>query len=377
MKVLIAMDSFKGTFSSIEAAALVEKGIKKVYKDAVIDKVSIADGGEGTVETLVESLNGKYVYKQVKGPLGETVKSNYGIIYNDTAVIEMSKASGLTLVPEDRRNPLYTTTYGTGELIKDALDNNCSKIIIGIGGSATNDGGAGMAAALGARFLNRNGSELPFGGGALGELDVIDLSGIDKRIKNTKFLTACDVTNPLCGKNGASYVFGPQKGATPETIKILDANLKHYADIIKEVLGKDITDLPGAGAAGGLGAGLAVFLGAQLEKGIDIILDIIKIEERIKECDIVITGEGKLDSQTVYGKVPAGIASRAKKYGKAVFAIPGFIGEGGEKVYEHGIDSIMSPVVAPITMSELMNNSDRLIIDAAERLFRIIRAVSL
>lgn len=377
MRVLVAMDSFKGTFTSLEAAHIVEKGIKKVYKNADVEKVVIADGGEGTVEAIVESLKGEYLYKKVTGPLGDIVNARYGIVHDNTAIIEMAEASGLSLVSAVKRNPLLTTSYGTGELIKDALDHGCRKIILGIGGSATVDGGAGLALALGARLFDKDKNIIEQGGGSLGKIDKIDLSNIDSRILDSELKVACDVNNPLCGENGAANIFGPQKGATPERIETLNANLMHFSIIINKEFKQDLKDVPGIGAAGGLGLSLIAFFKAKLVKGIDTVLDIVRIEERIKNADVVITGEGRIDKQTVCGKVPVGIASRTKKYNKPVFAITGYIEEGAESIiYEHGIEAIMSSVVAPMELEEVLRNSSRLIENASERLFRIINAAS-
>lgn len=376
MRVLIATDSFKGSLKSLEAAAIIEKGIRRVYSAAQVEKIAIADGGEGTVEAMVESLQGEYRYAEVSDPIGNKVRARYGIVNGDTAIIEMAEASGLSLVPQDRRNPLTTSTYGTGELIRDALSRGCRKILLGIGGSATNDGGMGMAAALGVKFLDQDGEPLAMGGGFLDRLQNIDISSIMPLVNETEFVAACDVNNPLCGERGASRVFGPQKGASPQMVELLDRNLRHYADIIKKDLAIDVLDAPGAGAAGGLGAGLMVFCKAKLMKGMDIVLDTINIDDRIQEADIVITGEGKLDEQTAYGKVPVGIGLRAKKYGKPVFAIAGSIAQGAELVYQQGIDSAMSAIAAPMTIDEAISESPRLIEEASERLFRIIRAVA-
>jgi len=375
MKVLIAMDSFKGNFDSLTVAGIVERGIRKVYKDATIDKVAIADGGEGTVDAIVKTLNGRYERIEVTGPMGSKVIAKYGIVDGNTAVIEMAEASGLALVPENERNPLRASTYGTGELILDAINKGCTRIIMGIGGSATNDGGTGMARALGARFLDSEGKELDEGGGSLDSLARIDISGMNEKIASTEFIVACDVTNPLYGEKGASAVFGPQKGADSEMVKTLDNNLRHYSEIVKRDLGIDVANEPGTGAAGGLGYGLMVFCKARLTKGIEMVLDTIKIENRMKDVDVVITGEGRVDGQTVFGKVPVGIAARAKKFGKPVFAIAGFMDEGADLVYDHGIDAVMSSMIGPMTLQEAIEESESLIERASERLFRIIKAV--
>ncbi len=375
MRVLIAMDSFKGNMSSLDVAGIVEKGIRRVFKsDVYVDKVAIADGGEGTVDAIVNAHGGQFVTAEVTGPLGEKVAARYGIILGKTAIIEMAEASGLYLIPDDRRDPLKTTTFGVGELILDAIGRGCTKIVMGIGGSATNDGGAGMAAALGVRFLTKEGREPGFGGGPLAQLDRIDASGLEQSLAGIEFLVACDVNNPLYGEKGASRVFGPQKGASPEMVEILDKNLEHYAELIKRDLNKDVGSIPGSGAAGGLGGGLMAFCNAKLSKGIDIVLDEININERISHSDVVITGEGRIDGQTAHGKVPVGVAARAKMYGKPVFAIAGFIDKGAELVYEHGIDSVMSSMVGPLSLDEAIKQSPRLIEEASERLFRVIGA---
>ena len=376
MKVLIATDSFKGSLKSLEVADIIEKGIRRVYRTAEVEKIAIADGGEGTVEAMVESLKGEYRSAVVSDPIGKQVRARYGIVNGDTAIIEMAEASGLYLVPKEKRNPLTTSTYGTGELIRDALSRGCRKVILGIGGSATNDGGMGMAAALGVQFLDQDGEPLAMGGGFLDRLQRIDMSSITPLVGETEFVVACDVNNPLCGESGASRVFGPQKGASPQMVELLEKNLRHYADVIKKDLAIDVLDAPGGGAAGGLGAGLMVFCRANLLKGMDIVLDTLNIDDRIKAADIVITGEGRLDEQTAYGKVPVGIGLRAKKYKKPVFAIAGSIAPGADLVYQNGVDSAVSAVSAPMTIDEAISESPRLIEEASERLFRIIRAVA-
>lgn len=375
MKVLIAMDSFKGTYGSLEVAGIVEKGIRKVYGNAEVKKIALADGGEGIVRSLVEGLNGEYVHVKVCGPLGNRVTAEYVLVNGDTAILEMAEASGLCLVPEDKRDPFATSTYGTGELIADAVGRGCKKIILGIGGSATNDGGMGMASALGIRFLDRYGNAIGQGGGSLDRLVHIDMSCINPGIRDIELLAACDVDNPLCGEKGASRVYGPQKGATQKMVEILDQNLLHYAGKIKELLSIDVLDMKGAGAAGGLGAGLVAFCGAKLVKGVDLVLDSLDFDEKVKDADIVITGEGRIDEQTVHGKVPVGVAARAKKYGKPVFAIAGFADQGAEQVYLHGIDAVISSIVGPMSLDNAIRQSPKLIEGAAERLFRIIHAM--
>ncbi len=373
MKIIVAPDSFKGSNNTIAVANSIENGIRKVFPKAEIIKIPIADGGEGTVDALVLSTRGQFREVNVSGPLGEKVRAKYGILRSNIAVIEMAAASGLTLVDEDKKNPLITTTYGTGEIIKAALDEGCKKIIIGIGGSATNDGGIGMAQALGVSFKDSLGKELGYGGGELQKLYDIDISKIDSRINETEIIVACDVSNPLCGENGASRVYGPQKGAIPEVVEILDVNLRHYAEIINQKLNKNIIDIPGSGAAGGLGAGLITFCNATLKAGIESILDVVNIDQHLPTTDLVITGEGKIDGQSVYGKVPVGVGQRAKKNNIPVLAIVGDIGDEASKVYEFGVDGIMSTVNKAMPLSEAMSKSAELLEDAAERVMRIIK----
>jgi glycerate kinase len=352
MRFVIAPDSYKGSLTAVQVADIIAEGLLEVFPQAEVLKVPVADGGEGTVDAFLCALGGEKQFIKVTGPLGEKVKAFFGILPDGTAVIEMAAASGLPLVPGNKRNPLITTTYGTGELIKAALEKGCHTIIVGIGGSATNDGGVGMAQALGIRFLDGKGRELPFGGGSLARLAQIDMSGLDPRITNTTIIVACDVDNPLCGPRGASAVFGPQKGASPDTVKVLDQNLTHYAKVIKEQLGIDILNLPGAGAAGGLGAGLVSLLGATLKPGIEIVISSTKLEEKIKGASLVITGEGKTDYQTAHGKAPVGIAKLAKKLGVPVIAISGGLGERYEEVYEAGLDAVFSIVPGPVTLEQ-------------------------
>ena len=313
MRLVIAPDSYKGSLTAVEVAHIIAQAFQRVFLTAEIIKVPMADGGEGTVEAFLTAVGGEKCFVQVTGPLGERVDSFFGILKDgQTAVIEMAAASGLPLVPEEKRNPLVTTTYGTGELIKAALDQGCKKIIVGLGGSATNDGGAGMAQALGVGLFNQEGVNLAFGGCNLRDLARIDISGLDPRIKETEIVAACDVDNPLCGPAGASAVFGPQKGADPEMVEQLDHALAHFGWKVHEQIGVDILNLPGAGAAGGLGGGLVGFLGAKLKPGIDIITEITGLEKMMAGADLVITGEGQTDFQTARGKAPAGIARLAK-----------------------------------------------------------------
>lgn len=372
MKIVIASDSFKGSCSTLEVAQAIERGIRKIYADADIIKIPMADGGEGTVDTIVLGSGGRYEEVEVIGPLGEKIKTRYGILKGNIAVIEMASASGLTLVKEEERNPMLTTTYGTGQMIKTAIDRGCRKIYIGIGGSATNDGGVGMAQALGVSFKDKEGKEIGYGGEQLAHIHDIDLTNIHKPLNETEIVIMSDVMNPLCGINGAAHVYGPQKGATPKIVKQLDNNLRHYATLIKEKLGKDVLNTSGAGAAGGLGAGLMVFCNASLCSGVDKVLDIMEIDKHLVDSDLVITGEGRIDSQSVNGKVPVGVAKRASKYNVPVIAIVGSIGEGASAVYSWGIDAIVDIVTRPMNLSEAMENASEMIEDTAENLMRIL-----
>lgn len=353
MKIIVAPDSFKGSLTAVEVSDAIEQGIREIFLEAEIVKIPMADGGDGTVQCLVNATGGEILRKKVTGPLGDEVLASYGILGDKkTAVIEMAEASGLTLVPENKRNPLITTTYGTGQLIKAALDQGCRKMIIGIGGSATNDGGAGMVQALGVKLLDREGKEIGFGGGELRKIFRIDTKYLDNRLSETEVLIASDVSNPLCGPKGAARIYGPQKGATPEIIKQLDESLAHFAEVIKRDLHKDIKDIPGAGAAGGLGAGLIAFLDAELKPGIEIIIEIVKLEQAIKDADLVITGEGKIDSQTIYGKAPIGVAKIAKKYNIPVIAVAAIIGDDADIVHQYGISTLLKISEPPIGLAE-------------------------
>lgn len=375
MRFVIAPDSFKSSASAKEVAQAIADGLKVAFPDGEYDLIPMADGGEGTVEALVAATGGKIVHATVTGPLGEPLESFFGILGDgETAVIEMAAAAGLNLVPPEKRNPLFTTTYGVGELIKAALNEGCCRLIIGIGGSATNDGGAGMAQALGAKLLDSNGNEIGFGGIELGKLARIDISGLDKRLKESEILVACDVTNPLTGLKGASAVYSPQKGATPEAVKILDENLHHYAEVIRRDLGVDVEHVPGAGAAGGLGAGLMAFCQAKLIRGVDLIVQAVKLDERVQTADLVITGEGKLDFQTGFGKVPYGVAKVAKRYRKPVIAIVGQLGEGSENCREWGIDACFAITNKPMSEQEAMKDTLTLLRRTAEELGWLLRS---
>ena len=372
MKIVIAPQSFKGSLSSREVAEAISRGVQRVLADVETVILPMADGGEGTVEALVYATDGHIMTTDVTGPLGEKVRAKWGILGDgDTAVVEMAAASGIILVPPDKLDPFVTTTYGTGELVLAALDAGCHSLIIGIGGSATNDGGAGMAQALGVRLLDEHNKELSQGGAVLARLSRIDISGIDRRLTKQRVIAACDVTNPLCGPQGASRVYGPQKGATEEMCHQLDEALANYARIIKRDLGIDILDIPGAGAAGGLGAGLIAFLGAELARGIDIISEAIGLEEHLKEATLVFTGEGRIDPQTLFGKTVAGVAEKAKVSGIPVIAIVGEVTGSCEPIYQQGIDAILSIAPGPISLKQSMDNAEHLIADTTERALRL------
>lgn len=374
MKFVLAPDSFKESMSAKAAALAMEKGIKTVFPNAECIIVPMADGGEGTVESLVSMSDGELIKLEVVGPTGKKVTAEYGLLsQGKTAVIEMASASGLELIKPEERNPLLTTTYGTGQLIKHALDNGANRILIGIGGSATNDGGAGMLQALGVSFKDVNGEELPFGGGALNRLHTIDMSRLDERINTVKVDVACDVNNPLIGESGASAIFGPQKGATPLMVNVLDQNLTHYAKLIKEHLDIDVAQMPGAGAAGGLGAGLMAFLNAQLNKGIDLVISYTGLEELVKGADYVFTGEGSIDGQTLFGKTPYGVASVARKYSVPVIAFAGKIGSGVEPLYEHGFHAIVGILRGVTTLEEALDSGEANLVFAAENVCRMLK----
>ncbi|MGJ7919065.1 glycerate kinase family protein [Neobacillus sp. LXY-4] len=374
MRFVLAPDSFKESISAKNAALAMKKGILAVFPNAECEIVPMADGGEGTVESLVSMENGELIKTEVIGPLGQKVNAEFGLLKKEkTAIIEMASASGIELINKEQRNPLVTTTYGTGQLIKQALDNGVTRILIGIGGSATNDGGVGMLQALGVSFKDQNGAELSWGGGALNQLRTIDISGLDKRIKDVQIDVACDVTNPLIGANGASAIFGPQKGATPDMVVQLDQNLAHYAEMIKKELAIDIADAEGAGAAGGLGAGLMAFLNARLRKGVELVIEYTGLEQRIIGADFVFTGEGSIDGQTLFGKTPFGVASIAKKHSVPVIAFAGRIGKGVEPLYENGFSSIVGILKGVTSLDEALALGEENLAFATENVCRILR----
>ena len=373
MKIVVAPDSFKGSVTALQAAEAIERGLHRVFPDAEIEKLPMADGGEGTAQSLVDATGGRILTESVVDPLGVEIEARYGVLGDGvTAVIEMAAASGLTLVPLAKRNPLVTTTYGTGQLIKAALDHGCRKLIIGIGGSATNDGGAGMAQALGAKLITASGEPIRWGGGGLHQLDAIGISELDSRIQETETVVACDVNNPLTGEDGASHVYGPQKGATPEMVQALDANLAHFDTILQRDIGVTVGDIPGAGAAGGLGAGLMAFLNAELKSGVALVIEATQLEKRISDADLVITGEGQINFQTVFGKTPIGVAKAAKAQGIPVVAIAGSISDDADGVYDAGIDAMVDIVPEPMPLEVAIENAPMLIANAAERAARLI-----
>ena len=376
MNITIAIDSLKGSLSSIEAGRAIKNGIRKVYPDAKVSIRPVADGGEGTVDALVEGMNGQIHQISVTGPLGQPVTAKYGIISRtNTAVMEMSQAAGITLVPEEKRNPLYTTTYGVGEMIKDAIQKNCRHFIIGIGGSATNDGGIGMLQALGYDFLDSDGLPVPLGAIGLKDLASISCDNVIPALKECTFRIACDVTNVLCGKNGCSAVFGPQKGATDDMIAQMDAWLHHYASLAQNVSPQADPACPGTGAAGGLGFAFLTFTNAVLESGVKIILEETQLEDYIKTADYVITGEGCLDRQTVMGKAPIGVAKLAKQFGKPVLAFSGSATRDASLCNENGIDAFFPILCSVVSLEEAMNpeTAAQNMSDTAEQVFRLIR----
>ncbi len=373
MRIVIAPQSLKGSLTAAEAGLAIAQGVQAVYPDAEVIVVPVADGGEGTVQALVDATGGEIVWQTVTGPLGKPVTAFFGILGDgQTAVIEMASAAGLPLVPPERRDPRITTTYGGGELILAALDRGCRRFIIGIGGSATNDGGAGMVQALGASLLTSDGTPIARGGAALATLAQISTDTLEPRLRECAVEVACDVNNPLCGPMGASAVYGPQKGATLEMVLQLDAALAHYAGIIERDLGLSVAAIPGAGAAGGLGAGLLAFLHAALRPGAQIVLEAVQLEAQLHATDLVITAEGQLDAQTAYGKSVGAVAALAKRYGIPVLAIAGGLGDGYDGVYALGIDAIAVLTSGPMTLPYAMEHAAELMCDTTERALRAI-----
>ena len=373
MKILVAPQEFKGSISALSASEAAKNGILRVFPEAEVVLCPVADGGDGTLETLVEVSGGEVRTCSVQNPIGETIQAQWGAMGDGvTAVIEMARTSGLALLSLDERDPLNASTYGLGQAISEALDEGFRKFIVGIGGSATNDAGAGMAQALGANLLDDRGNTISFGGAALISLQTVDISNMDSRIKDSKFLVACDVSNPLTGEEGASAVYGPQKGATPEMVKRLDDALSNFATVVKKDLKKDVSEMSGAGAAGGLGAGMMAFMGAELKAGVDIVLDTVNLRDKLSSVDLVITGEGGMDFQTIYNKAPIGVARIASEHNIPTIAIAGLLGSNFKIVHEHGIRAATSIVNGPITLEEAADRAFELISDSVEESLRFI-----
>ena len=374
MRIVVAPQSLKGSLTAAEVGQAIAAGVRAVYARAEIDIVPVADGGEGTVQALVDATGGEIAWQTVTGPLGTPVSAFFGLLGDrQTAAIEMAACAGLPLVPPSQRNPLITTTYGVGELLLAALERGCRHFIIGIGGSATNDGGAGMVQALGASLLTDNGEAIGRGGAALATLERISNEHLDHRLQECVIQVACDVTNPLCGPTGASAVYGPQKGATLAMVTELDIALAHYAAIVERDMGYAVRDIPGAGAAGGLGAGLLAFLHATLRPGAQLVLDAVNLESVISRADLVITAEGQIDGQTAYGKSVGAVATLAKQYNLPVLALAGGLGENYQCVYDLGVDSVAVLPSGPMTLSYAMEYAAALTRDATERMLRVLR----
>ena len=373
MKILVAPQEFKGSISALSASEAAKNGILRVFPEAEVVLCPVADGGDGTLETLVEVSGGEVRTCSVQNPIGETIQAQWGAMGDGvTAVIEMARTSGLALLSLDERDPLNASTYGLGQAISEALNEGFRKFIVGIGGSATNDAGAGMAQALGANLLDDQGKTISFGGAALSSLQTVDISNMDSRIKESKFLVACDVSNPLTGEEGASAVYGPQKGATPEMVQRLDDALTNFATVVKKDLKKDVSEMSGAGAAGGLGAGMMAFMGAELKAGVDIVLDTVNLRDKLSSVDLVITGEGGMDFQTIYNKAPIGVARIASEHNIPTIAIAGLLGSNFKIVHEHGIRAATSIVNGPITLEEASDRAFELISDSVEESLRFI-----
>lgn len=373
MKLLFVSDSFKGSLSSEQTITLLTKAAEEIFPNCSCGGMPVADGGEGTAQAVVQAVNGRIQETDVQGPLGENVKAFYGQLDEKRAVLEMACASGLPLVPEKERNPEKTTTFGTGELIRHVLDDGYRDISIAIGGSATNDGGMGCMRALGVKFLDKSGKELRGCGEDLIHVAEIDVSGLDPRIFQSKITVMCDVTNPLCGKDGATWTFGKQKGADESMQERLEAGMQNYRDVIKRQFGIDLDQIPGAGAAGGLGAALLVFLHGELKSGIETVLELIDFDRKLEDVSLVVTGEGRTDWQSCFGKVVQGVGDHCKKKGVSAAALVGSMGPGAEKIYEHGICSIMTTVNGVMPLEEAMDHAEELYYAAALRLFRFIK----
>ncbi len=374
MNLLIAPDSFKGSLTSREAGEAIARGFARVFPDADLTVLPLADGGEGTVDALVSAVGGEILSADAPDPLLRPRKARFALLPDGTAALEMAEASGLALLADGERDPAVTSTFGTGALLRAALDSGARRIFLGIGGSATNDGGAGMARALGARFLDKNGRDLPEGGLALRDLDTIDVSKLDPRLAHTPVLVACDVTNPLCGELGASFVYGPQKGADAALCRALDAALSHYGKKLAELLGRDIAENPGAGAAGGLGAGLMAFCGGILQPGFDEISRLVSLESHIREADLVVTGEGRIDRTSAMGKVLSGVGALCKRLGRPAVALCGGIGPGADDVLSCGILAYCAIADGPMSSERAIADAAALLESASARQARFVKA---
>ena len=372
LRIIVAPQAFKQSLSARAAAVAIQNGVLRAVPDAETTLIPVADGGDGTLAALIDTTGGRYLTQEVTGPLGDPIAARWGVMGDgETAVIEMALASGLALIADHHRNPRTATTYGTGQLMRAALDAGYTRIIVGLGGSATNDGGTGMASALGARFLDASGDALPPGGAALNSLASIDLSGLHPGIADATIIGATDVTNPLCGETGASAIFGPQKGATPEMVAELDGCLANLAGVIASQLGVDVLNTPGSGAAGGLGAGLIAFANCDLRSGIDMVCDALDFDDHVRDADLVITGEGRADRSTAFDKAPVGIARRSRAFGVPTLLLAGSLGDGYASLYEHGIDAVVSVAEEPATLEDSMSRGEELLERAAERAIRL------
>ncbi|MCC2255750.1 glycerate kinase [Ruminococcus sp. CLA-AA-H200] len=374
MKFLFASDSFKGTLSSKKTAELLTQAAQEIFPGCECSSIEVADGGEGTTDAVLSAVDGKRITLPVHGPLWEEREGFYGALDEKRAVMEMAAASGLPFVPDEKRDPRKTTSYGTGEMILDALERGFRDISIAIGGSATNDGGIGCIRALGVRFLDEAGNELKGCGEDLARIRSIDVSGLDPRVKETTFTVMCDVTNPLCGKDGATYTFGKQKGGTPEILDELEEGMKNYRDILKAQFGVNVDEIPGSGAAGGLGAALMVFLDGKLKSGIETVLDLVEFDKKLEGVSLVVTGEGATDWQSVFGKVMQGVGVHCKNHNVPAVAIVGSMGKGAEDIFEYGIESILTTVNGIMPLSDALGRAEELYLGAARRMFRILRA---
>ena len=374
MKFLFASDSFKGTLSSKRTAELLAQAASEIFPGCEYSSIEVADGGEGTTDAVLSAVNGEKIAVSVHGPLWEEISAYYGKLDDRRAVMEMAAASGLPLVPSEQRDPRKTTSYGTGEMIADALGKGFRDTSIAIGGSATNDGGIGCMRALGVRFLDENGQELSGCGADLAEIRSIDVSGLDPRVKECKFTVMCDVTNPLCGEKGATHTFGKQKGGTPEILEELEKGMCNYRDILKNQFGVNMDEVPGAGAAGGLGAALMVFLNGTLKSGIETVLDLVEFDRKLEGVSLVVTGEGSTDWQSVFGKVMQGVGVHCRKAGIPAVAVVGSMGKGAEDIFDYGIESILTTVNAVMPLDEALGRAEELYLQAARRMFRMLRA---